>query len=456
MKWWLFQDDKRNQLAEWGVFLFLGIFLLYFKLNYHEMWKDEWQAWLVARDMSWAEMLGFLYYEGHPALWYVYLKVWTYARSTLSDDLLLQLAHSLPVLAAYALLLFRFSFSIWLKVAVALSYYLFFEYGMVSRGYVFVVFLGFWLALALKNPRKNAPLIALLLLLLCQTEVYGLLIASSLLVYLFFREWLPERPQFTGLIKKREILLPATGALLGFILFLVSVLPLGRSTEGYERKSELFAQLNGDGNGRAVKFCKDTEKAYISAKQNLDMSLSECFSGITDPRRKQGIRVKLDQLLTMTVLSYLCGHFGYRGVARFCKANSSFFCEELNLLHGVPSHVTFYTVLSQLDSRALIEGFQKWVNSHAALQNTDWVSVDGKTLGGTVKDTQGSGQDFEGVVSLYCHQSGLVHAIEHYRRKSKEKGEAPLARQLMTALKDKGVVFTMDALHSQKNDKNNR
>jgi hypothetical protein len=207
---------------------------------------------------------------------------------------------------------------------------------------------------------------------------------------------------------------------------------------------------------RAVKFCKDTEKAYISAKQNLDMSLSECFSGITDPRRKQGIRVKLDQLLTMTVLSYLCGHFGYRGVARFCKANSSFFCEELNLLHGVPSHVTFYTVLSQLDSRALIEGFQKWVNSHAALQNTDWVSVDGKTLGGTVKDTQGSGQDFEGVVSLYCHQSGLVHAIEHYRRKSKEKGEAPLARQLMTALKDKGVVFTMDALHSQKNDKNNR
>jgi hypothetical protein len=251
MKWWLFQDDKRNQLAEWGVFLFLGIFLLYFKLNYHEMWKDEWQAWLVARDMSWAEMLGFLYYEGHPALWYVYLKVWTYARSTLSDDLLLQLAHSLPVLAAYALLLFRFSFSIWLKVAVALSYYLFFEYGMVSRGYVFVVFLGFWLALALKNPRKNAPLIALLLLLLCQTEVYGLLIASSLLVYLFFREWLPERPQFTGLIKKREILLPATGALLGFILFLVSVLPLGRSTEGYERKSELFAQLNGDGIAKA-------------------------------------------------------------------------------------------------------------------------------------------------------------------------------------------------------------
>ena len=184
------------------------------------------------------------------------------------------------------------------------------------------------------------------------------------------------------------------------------------------------------------------------------MSLEECFATLKDPRRSQGLRTSLDQLLIMTVVSYLCGQFGYRGVARFCQINEELFTEELELRHGVPSHVTFAEVLNRVDEPSLILAFNTWAGQTANLDLGDSLSVDGKTLGSTVKNTQDSRQDFEAVVSLFCHQTGLVNAVEHYRLRSKQEGEACLARRLMSELKNKGLVFTMDALHTQKNDSN--
>ena len=40
----------------------------------HEMWRDEHQAWLVARDAnSLAQLLDNMNYEGNPALWHFFL-----------------------------------------------------------------------------------------------------------------------------------------------------------------------------------------------------------------------------------------------------------------------------------------------------------------------------------------------------------------------------------------------
>ncbi len=180
------------------------------------------------------------------------------------------------------------------------------------------------------------------------------------------------------------------------------------------------------------------------------MTFIECFSKIKDPRRSQGMRTSLEQLLTMTVLSYLCGHFGYRGVHRFCVENVDFFVNHLSLRHGVPSHVSFRSVLSQLNEKELMKAFKRWSDSYVPLSEKEWLSVDGKALGSTVKDSQGSKQDFEGVVSIFAHKSGLVKSIAHYKKKSKEEGEAPLARQIMGELKNMGLIFTMDAGNTQK------
>lgn len=180
------------------------------------------------------------------------------------------------------------------------------------------------------------------------------------------------------------------------------------------------------------------------------MSLLECFSAIEDPRRGQGLRTDLEQIFCMVVISYLCGHFGYRGVGRFCKLNSDLFTEEFKLRHGVPSFVTFRDLLTRVDESALIKAFSKWTNSYVPLEQGSWMSADGKALGSTSVHTQGSSQDFQAIVSLFCHQSGLVYSLDQYRRKQKQRGEAPLVRYLIEQIRDMGIVFTVDALNTQK------
>lgn len=179
------------------------------------------------------------------------------------------------------------------------------------------------------------------------------------------------------------------------------------------------------------------------------MSLPEAFSAIPDPRRSQGLRTSLEQLLTMAVLSYMAGCTGFRGIKRFCNANKELLTEELSLKHSIPSHVTFSTVLAKLESSSLIAAFHAW-SAGLGLAVGEWVSADGKVLGSTVSDCHGNAQDFEATVSLFCQQSGLTQRIGNYKNKSKACGEQEVARLLINELKGMGVVLCLDALHTQK------
>lgn len=180
------------------------------------------------------------------------------------------------------------------------------------------------------------------------------------------------------------------------------------------------------------------------------MSLEEAFREIPDPRRKQGQRFTIPQLLTMSVLSYLCGHSGYRGTATFCSVHEETLVAELGLKHGVPSHDTFWSVLSKLDHGLLIEAFNRWAATLPDSIRGAWLSADGKALSSTVSDCHGHGQTFEAVVSLFVQQSQLALAVGSYRNGNKAEGEGITFRSLLSLFRDKGVVFTADAFHIQK------
>lgn len=180
------------------------------------------------------------------------------------------------------------------------------------------------------------------------------------------------------------------------------------------------------------------------------MSLSVHFSRLLDPRRSQGLRTSLSDILIMSVLSYLCGHTGYRGIARFCKSHSSLLIDYLGLRHGIPSHVTFRAVLMNIDQQALIHCFHAWSAHLFEPDQQHWLSGDGKALRSTSDQT---GQDFEAVVSLFAHQSGLVRAMGHYQNKSKESGEQETLRIVLNELDQMGAVICLDALHCQKNSR---
>ena len=63
------------------------------------------------------------------------------------------------------------------------------------------------------------------------------------------------------------------------------------------------------------------------------MTIQEALSKIEDPRRSVGMRVNLNQMLSMVVLANLCGYFGGRPIARFLKAQEAVLKDELKLKH---------------------------------------------------------------------------------------------------------------------------
>jgi len=181
-------------------------------------------------------------------------------------------------------------------------------------------------------------------------------------------------------------------------------------------------------------------------------SLMDCFSGIEDPRRAEGLRTSLPQLLSMVTLSAMAGHTGYRPVANFCQVNAEVLQEALSLKHDVPSHVTFREVLQRLPHGKLIAAFHQWTSGFAIPPNEP-VSGDGKALASTVKDSHNSEQNYQAVVSLFSQHQGLVLSVGGYQNAAKGKGEAYTLRSLLAQLKGKGLLITLDALHAQKNDR---
>jgi len=148
----------------------------------------------------------------------------------------------------------------------------------------------------------------------------------------------------------------------------------------------------------------------------------------------------------MTFLGIASGHVGYRQLGHFVRSNAAFFTAHFGLLHGVPSYVSFRNLLRALDKNALAQAF----NDHfiAQVQPGDWLAADGQSLRATVQEPHNAAQSFVSVVSMYCQRTGLTHALrDHVTAKVEER---TMVCQLLPALQQRGVVLTLDALHSQK------
>lgn len=155
----------------YAIVVFFGIF-------HHEPWRDEIQAWLIARDShSIPELFRNLIYEGHPALWHLLLFVIT--RFT-ADPFVMQLLHGVMATATIFLFTRYATFSRVQKVLFAAGYFLIFEYSMVARNYVAGIFFMMLFMILYKDKTKNALYLGVTLLLMANTNIYALIIAGCL------------------------------------------------------------------------------------------------------------------------------------------------------------------------------------------------------------------------------------------------------------------------------------
>lgn len=164
--------------------IFLGFSL--WLVPSHELWRDELQAWLLARDSSsLIELFKNLKYEGHPGLWHSMLFPLT--RLDLSP-VAMQYLHVLIASCTIFVLAKWSPFSTTQKILLTFSYFLFYEYSLIARNYGIGVLLIF-IFCALFPRRRDFPLsIAISLFLLSHTSVHGLIISFCLFAALCFEE----------------------------------------------------------------------------------------------------------------------------------------------------------------------------------------------------------------------------------------------------------------------------
>ena len=161
-------------------------FLIWMHVH-HEMWRDEIHFWTVARlaDGFWDLVTGDRIYDGHPPLWYWYLRVFTWFTQSYVGIHIATVA----VAISAAVLLVRFApFPRYLKVLLLFSYYLGYEHTVLSRNYV-LSWLFVCLFCAVYHPfRLRHLLVALAVALLSLSSFYGLALSMFLLGFLLLRQ----------------------------------------------------------------------------------------------------------------------------------------------------------------------------------------------------------------------------------------------------------------------------
>src|ERR671927_75012 len=170
---------------------------------------------------------------------------------------------------------------------------------------------------------------------------------------------------------------------------------------------------------------------------------------IPDPRRRQGQRYGLAHLLLFSVLAVLTGATSYRRIRLFIGVHR----ERLNAAFGArfrraPAVNTLRALLHALDPAELEAAFRRHAEQLDVVPSAPGrrvVALDGKTLRGSFDhlDDRAAAQ----VLSAFAGEAALILAHQEIA----EGDEVAAAQALIEQLGLRGVLFTADALHCQKN-----
>ena len=174
--------------------------LLAFVAYFHEPWYDEAQSWLIARAASIKDMFFYIpHYEGHPPFWWLILA--PFAKVGLPYEITLKTINIALCSFGIGLFLFKAPFKRLFKFLIPFSFFLFYQYGIISRCYCLTI-IAFMLA-AITYQNRNIKPFAYVgsLMFLCATSAYGIIFSGGLAIV-----WLLELYPFSvkEILQKRQ------------------------------------------------------------------------------------------------------------------------------------------------------------------------------------------------------------------------------------------------------------
>ena len=240
------QDNRTEignkiELMTLGLFIILSIIMFFF----HELWYDEIQAYMLAKDASFHELFFVAtHYEGHPPLFALLLSI--FAKNGVPMDIGLRIvSFSFSLIGAY-LLIFKAPFKKWVRCLLPFTYFIFCQYTVICRPYA-MMFAAFMLAACFHKTRNERPIRYILsLYLLCLCSSYGLLFAGCFCIVwtveIFKNLW---GKGFFGRLVKDKRFWCLVGILLGALLILYLIYPKENAfaTNFYNREHPLTAMV---------------------------------------------------------------------------------------------------------------------------------------------------------------------------------------------------------------------
>lgn len=159
------------------ILLYAALYI--FTTCFHEPWFDEAQAWEIGKTASYWDMLTIITHtEGHPPLWSLILSI----PSKLGVPYLWGIktvAFVFSITAVY-LIVFKSPFPRTIRCLLPFSYFVFYQYGVISRTYCVMMVAMFMSAIYFKTKEEKPFTFVFWLWIVSLCSAFGLLIAAGI------------------------------------------------------------------------------------------------------------------------------------------------------------------------------------------------------------------------------------------------------------------------------------
>ncbi len=267
---------------------------------HHEHWSDEAQSFLLARDTKLSELFHYGKYEGTPPLWFLIIKLFLALGGTYGTFFLLPILFS-----TIGLILFEFKIKApWqIKVLFPFTYFIFYQYTIVTRSYCMIFPMLMLIAWLYLNRMKKPVLYSIVLLVFMNISLHTLVIAGSFIL-LFVIDVIQNRQY-----KNRKIQLATLIMLLAMLGTMLLTIPNPDCAYSANYGTNLWTILSEATIGGNYRKWFGTER--------IDMVITICLIGIVFLAMKKS-KQKLYRLLILIIpvtlilifLAYQCWHVG--------------------------------------------------------------------------------------------------------------------------------------------------
>lgn len=172
----------------------------------------------------------------------------------------------------------------------------------------------------------------------------------------------------------------------------------------------------------------------------------ESFSILEDTREQGKVKHKLIDIIFIVITAVICGCNEWKEIKLWCSGELkiAWLKTYIELPNGIPSLSMIGRMFNIISPKQFEKCFADWMKRAVELADTDIISIDGKTMRGTIDLDSCKGVH---IVSALCKSHSLVIGQVKTDEKSNEITAIP---ELLDMLYLKGCIVTIDAMGCQR------